>query len=285
MLPLVGTLWSGAPAGIPPCALTCLKSDHHRARRISSPARAGHLLVRSWSTDPSPSLLEHPPPINSCLAVPHHSTNVSSLFAPPPSPRLLRACHHRPPPPVQLGLGPRAASCLWRPVAVTALTGAHVSQVAAGLAHSLCVTAQSQVYAWGANASGQCGLGDRVGRNTPTPVKALWALPVVQVRACVCCCTMCTAHGVPPCLAPSCAHHGRGGRGRRKPDDAARWMQWLQAAGRQPPWSYGMRGTLAQQHKTAVAQAGLRAQTRQGRTSPSQGPGKGKRTHHGVCAA
>jgi E3 ubiquitin-protein ligase HERC4 len=56
-------------------------------------------------------------------------------------------------------------------------------QVACGRFHTICVTAQSQVYAWGHNSAGQLGLGDRRDRHSPVVVDALWALPVVQLAA------------------------------------------------------------------------------------------------------
>jgi E3 ubiquitin-protein ligase HERC4 len=55
--------------------------------------------------------------------------------------------------------------------------------VACGRFHTICVTAQSQVYAWGHNSAGQLGLGDRRDRHSPVVVDALWALPVVQLAA------------------------------------------------------------------------------------------------------
>jgi E3 ubiquitin-protein ligase HERC4 len=58
-----------------------------------------------------------------------------------------------------------------------------VLQVVCGRLHTICVTAQSQVYAWGHNSAGQLGLSDRRDRLTPTLVDGLWALPVVQLAA------------------------------------------------------------------------------------------------------
>jgi Regulator of chromosome condensation (RCC1) repeat len=55
--------------------------------------------------------------------------------------------------------------------------------VTCGRFHTVCVTAQSQVYAWGHNSSGQLGLSDRRDRHSPTLVDALWALPVAQLAA------------------------------------------------------------------------------------------------------
>ena len=39
------------------------------------------------------------------------------------------------------------------------------------------------MYAWGNNAFGQLGLGDKRPRKTPTLVDGLWALPVAQLAA------------------------------------------------------------------------------------------------------
>ncbi len=40
-----------------------------------------------------------------------------------------------------------------------------------------------QVYAWGNNAFGQLGLGDKKTRRSPALVAGLWALPVAQLAA------------------------------------------------------------------------------------------------------
>ena len=61
--------------------------------------------------------------------------------------------------------------------------GMHVSQVVCGIAHTLCVTATSQVYAWGSNAQGQLGTGHAECRRAPTAIDALWAMPVHQLAA------------------------------------------------------------------------------------------------------
>lgn len=61
--------------------------------------------------------------------------------------------------------------------------GMHVSQVVCGIAHTLCVTATSQVYAWGSNAQGQLGTGHAECRRAPTFIEGLWAMPVHQLAA------------------------------------------------------------------------------------------------------
>ncbi|GLC36844.1 hypothetical protein PLESTB_000776500 [Pleodorina starrii] len=84
----------------------------------------------------------------------------------------------------QCGLGDAAPDTVPLPAPVPALRAfGPVSQLAAGRAHSLALTASSQVLSWGDGASGQLGLGDRRPRRAPTAVGALWALPVVQIAA------------------------------------------------------------------------------------------------------
>eukprot|EP00210_Caulerpa_lentillifera_P001329 g1279.t1 len=58
-----------------------------------------------------------------------------------------------------------------------------VTQVVCGRSHTLAVTAQSQVFAWGANNYGQLGLGDKTDRSAPKIIEALWALPIKQLAA------------------------------------------------------------------------------------------------------
>jgi alpha-tubulin suppressor-like RCC1 family protein len=54
--------------------------------------------------------------------------------------------------------------------AVTLPSGRRATAVAAGGSHALVLLDNGAVYAWGANASGQLGLGDQVTRTTPTQV-------------------------------------------------------------------------------------------------------------------
>ena len=56
-------------------------------------------------------------------------------------------------------------------------------QVVCGRAHTLCVTATSQVYAWGANDCGQLGIGSTKPCSSPKLVEGLWAIPVRQLAA------------------------------------------------------------------------------------------------------
>ncbi|KAI8468357.1 MAG: regulator of chromosome condensation 1/beta-lactamase-inhibitor protein II [Monoraphidium minutum] len=86
----------------------------------------------------------------------------------------------------QLGHGDhalQASDVCSRPMPVKVLHDVMVTQVVCGRFHTVCVTAQSQVFAWGHNSAGQLGLGDRRDRHSPTIIDALWALPVVQLAA------------------------------------------------------------------------------------------------------
>ncbi|EFJ48336.1 hypothetical protein VOLCADRAFT_32970, partial [Volvox carteri f. nagariensis] len=86
----------------------------------------------------------------------------------------------------QCGLGYSTAppgGFVVQPVAVPALINVPVSQVAAGSSHSLALTSACEVLSWGEGTWGQLGLGDHKMRHEPTPVEALWALPVVQIAA------------------------------------------------------------------------------------------------------
>lgn len=56
-------------------------------------------------------------------------------------------------------------------------SGVRVAQISAGRTHSLVLTEDGDVYSWGANASGQLGLGDTTTRSTPTKIAALSGLP------------------------------------------------------------------------------------------------------------
>jgi alpha-tubulin suppressor-like RCC1 family protein len=82
----------------------------------------------------------------------------------------------------QLGNGTTDSSA--RPVVIEGLAGKNVVGLAAGQAHSLAVTSDNRVYAWGANWYGQ--LGDNTTDDSPTPVeveglagKGWWPWPPV----------------------------------------------------------------------------------------------------------
>ncbi|KAL4443784.1 hypothetical protein ABPG75_011521 [Micractinium tetrahymenae] len=83
----------------------------------------------------------------------------------------------------QCGHGDKSETTWVKPRSIKMLHEQMVTQVICGRYHTLCVTATSQVYAWGRNSSGQLGLGDTVDRRGPTLVEGLWALPVQQLAA------------------------------------------------------------------------------------------------------
>lgn len=83
----------------------------------------------------------------------------------------------------QCGHGDKAEVEWVKPRSIKMLHEQMVTQVICGRYHTLCVTATSQVYAWGRNGSGQLGLGDTQDRRGPTLVEGLWALPVLQLAA------------------------------------------------------------------------------------------------------
>ena len=83
----------------------------------------------------------------------------------------------------QCGHGDKAETDWVKPRSIKMLHEQMVTQVICGRFHTLCVTATSQVYAWGRNSSGQLGLGDTQDRRGPTLVEGLWALPVLQLAA------------------------------------------------------------------------------------------------------
>ena len=83
----------------------------------------------------------------------------------------------------QCGHGDKAETDWVKPRSIKMLHEQMVTQVICGMWHTLCVTATSQVYAWGRNSSGQLGVGDTVDRRGPTRVEGLWALPVLQLAA------------------------------------------------------------------------------------------------------
>ena len=83
----------------------------------------------------------------------------------------------------QLGVGDTDDSSV--PTLVTALQGKQVAHVAAGINHTLCTTADSSVFTWGAGAAGTLGLvNDRSDKLVPTLVRGeLLNKAVVQVAA------------------------------------------------------------------------------------------------------
>jgi alpha-tubulin suppressor-like RCC1 family protein len=76
----------------------------------------------------------------------------------------------------QLGNGAGGASFSVSPVEVTL---SDVIAIAAGGSHSLAVTSDLRVWAWGANASAQIGDGSLVDRHEPVLVNGLWGITAV----------------------------------------------------------------------------------------------------------
>ncbi|XP_065835558.1 probable E3 ubiquitin-protein ligase HERC4 [Oscarella lobularis] len=67
------------------------------------------------------------------------------------------------------GLGPSACE----PQCISMLSGLPIAQVAAGGFHSVALTISGNVFSWGKNDFGQLGLGDTLGRCTPTWIKMM----------------------------------------------------------------------------------------------------------------
>ncbi|XP_027445120.1 RCC1 and BTB domain-containing protein 2 isoform X3 [Zalophus californianus] len=68
----------------------------------------------------------------------------------------------------QLGLG--SSGNQPTPCRIAALQGIRVQRVACGYAHTLVLTDEGQVYAWGANSYGQLGIGNKSNQSYPAPV-------------------------------------------------------------------------------------------------------------------
>nr|XP_006818715.1 PREDICTED: probable E3 ubiquitin-protein ligase HERC4-like [Saccoglossus kowalevskii] len=67
------------------------------------------------------------------------------------------------------------------PRLIKSLEDMRVVQVACGSSHSLALTTNGQIYAWGANDHGQLGLGSKESMSKPTLVSSLQGLPVKQI--------------------------------------------------------------------------------------------------------
>ncbi|XP_043929108.1 RCC1 and BTB domain-containing protein 2 isoform X2 [Protopterus annectens] len=81
----------------------------------------------------------------------------------------------------QLGLGSNGNQPT--PCRVAALQGVHVCQVVCGYAHTMALTTDGSIYAWGANAYGQLGTGNRSNQSYPVNVQ----LPkerIIEIAAC-----------------------------------------------------------------------------------------------------
>ncbi|NWZ96306.1 HERC5 ligase, partial [Nesospiza acunhae] len=72
----------------------------------------------------------------------------------------------------QLGVGSQT-TLTSKPQLVERLKGIPLAQIAAGGAHSTCVSLSGAVFSWGKNSFGQLGLGDMKDRDCPTYVGAL----------------------------------------------------------------------------------------------------------------
>ena len=79
--------------------------------------------------------------------------------------------------------GTESEISIWKPRPVRSLRSVSVVSVVCGHHHTLCLTFQGTVYAWGSNSSGQLGLGDTVGRSVPEMIEALWATPIIGLAA------------------------------------------------------------------------------------------------------
>ncbi|XP_077634922.1 RCC1 and BTB domain-containing protein 2-like [Crocuta crocuta] len=89
----------------------------------------------------------------------------------------------------QLGLG--SSGNQPTPCRISALQGIRVQRVACGYAHTLVLTDEGQVYAWGANSYGQLGTGNKSNQSYPAPVVVekdrLSITPILRGRNFSCC--------------------------------------------------------------------------------------------------
>ncbi|XP_063173869.1 RCC1 and BTB domain-containing protein 2-like isoform X1 [Candoia aspera] len=81
----------------------------------------------------------------------------------------------------QLGLGNGGNQPT--PCRIAALQGIHVQRIACGYAHTLVLTDEGRVYAWGANSYGQLGTGTRSNQPYPVPV-TIDQDRIVEIAAC-----------------------------------------------------------------------------------------------------
>ncbi|XP_077014348.1 RCC1 and BTB domain-containing protein 2 isoform X2 [Tamandua tetradactyla] len=81
----------------------------------------------------------------------------------------------------QLGLGNSGNQPT--PCRIAALQGIRVQRVACGYAHTLVLTDEGQVYAWGANSYGQLGTGNKSNQSYPTPV-TVEKDRIIEIAAC-----------------------------------------------------------------------------------------------------
>ena len=69
------------------------------------------------------------------------------------------------------------------PTLITALSNITVSSIDAGYSHSLALTTDGKVYAWGSNGNGQLGLGNNEEKKSPTLITALSNITVSSIAA------------------------------------------------------------------------------------------------------
>ncbi|XP_060640804.1 RCC1 and BTB domain-containing protein 2 isoform X3 [Anolis sagrei] len=81
----------------------------------------------------------------------------------------------------QLGLGNSGNQPT--PCRIAALQGIRVQRVACGYAHTLVLTDEGQMYAWGANSYGQLGTGNRSNQSYPVPI-TVDKDRVIEIAAC-----------------------------------------------------------------------------------------------------
>ncbi|XP_074984603.1 RCC1 and BTB domain-containing protein 2 isoform X3 [Caretta caretta] len=81
----------------------------------------------------------------------------------------------------QLGLG--SSGNQPTPCRIAALQGIRVQRVACGYAHTLVLTDEGQLYAWGANSYGQLGTGNKSNQSYPAPV-IVDKDRVIEIAAC-----------------------------------------------------------------------------------------------------
>ncbi|KAG5833215.1 hypothetical protein ANANG_G00273540 [Anguilla anguilla] len=82
----------------------------------------------------------------------------------------------------QLGLGNNGNQLI--PCRLTALQGLCVLQIASGYAHSLALTDEGLLYAWGANTYGQLGTGNKSNQLSPIQIMAEKESRIVEIAAC-----------------------------------------------------------------------------------------------------
>lgn len=82
----------------------------------------------------------------------------------------------------QLGLGDVTQAVVPTPIASDTFGGARVRQVAAGDTHSLALTEDGVVYAWGVGGNGQLGTGDTANARRPVPVDTTGVLAGLRVE-------------------------------------------------------------------------------------------------------